>query len=135
MDCDHSGRTQAHMGGAFGYHCGRMGPRPVLTGRWPAVGAPATLWSASVTEGCDVAGTEVCLVFSGHTALLRAWHALRDRGIPCAVRAAPAGASPCGWALALQEKELRRATEFLAELGVAPTVLGPSPATGGSPAS
>ncbi len=70
-----------------------------------------------------MAEEDVSLVFPGHTALLRARRALLDRAIPCGVRAAPAGASPCGWALSVQISELARATALLSELGVPATVL------------
>ena len=61
---------------------------------------------------------EIQWTFSGHTVLMRAWRALGDRGVACAIRAAAAAASPCGWALAVAVDDVERATGVLAELGL-----------------
>lgn|GEM_PF-5645132 len=60
------------------------------------------------------------LVFTGPTALARAFDLLQKGGYSCDIVAAPAGGSPCGMALALAERDLNPALAVLAALGASP---------------
>ncbi len=64
---------------------------------------------------------EARLVFSGPTALARAWAGLEARGYWCTMGPAPAGASPCGLALVVRRRDLDAVLAALAATGVAPT--------------
>lgn len=76
---------------------------------------------------------ETRLVFSGATALLRAFHILNDGGYSCAIVAAPEGGSPCGMSVAVNKKDLPDILMVLSALHAAPvrTAAGDQDTRGG----
>ena len=63
---------------------------------------------------------EARLVFSGPTALARAWAGLEARGYWCTMGPAPAGASPCGLALVVRLRDMDAVRAALAAMDLSP---------------